>query len=250
MKFVAFVVTEGAMPAEAIAEMNRDWPAYADEMQRRGGLRVGRELSLREDGVLTVRVRDGETLVTDGPFVETKEFLAGIELFEGVDADEAIAVEARNPVARFNPFEIRPVTEPFRISSQLAEFENMDDARGIPYLLTVWGMAHPRMTEWWIRRSHGECEEWRTRLQEREVFVLGGAIGAPQTATTLRSCDGAIKASAGPFLDVPAFITDVEVVRARDATEAAEHAAAHPLARQHAIEVRAFYSEPADSQAG
>ena len=41
MKFVAFVVTEGAMPAEAIAEMNRDWPAYAAEMKRRGGLGSG-----------------------------------------------------------------------------------------------------------------------------------------------------------------------------------------------------------------
>ncbi len=36
MRFVALVVTQGAMPAEAIAEMNRDWPAYAEEMERRG----------------------------------------------------------------------------------------------------------------------------------------------------------------------------------------------------------------------
>lgn len=245
MKFVAFVVTEGAMPAEAIAEMNRDWPAYAEEVKRHGGLRVGRELSLPEAGVATVRVRGGETLVTDGPFLETKEFVAGIELFESADLDEAIEVESRNPVARFNPFELRPVPEAFRVGPELAAFESMDDRDGVPYLLTVWvdastGPPDPSISE--------ECEAWRARMGERGVFVLGGAVGAPEAATTLRAHDGSVQACAGPFLEVPEFIAAIEVVRARDAHEAAELAAAHPLARQHAIEVRAFYSEAAQSQ--
>lgn len=244
MKFVAFVVTEGAMPAEAIAEMNRDWPAFADEMQCRGGLRVGRELSLPEDGVITVRVRDGETLITDGPFLETKEFLAGIEVFESDDLDDAIAVEARNPVARFNPFEIRPVVEPFRIGPKLAEFENMDDAHGVPYLLTVWGDVAP--TDAGTAR---ECDAWRVRLEQQGVFVLGGALAAPQAATTLRARDGSIQAYDGPFLDGPAVIACIEVVRAGDAGQAVERAATHPLAQAHAIEVRPFYSEAPRSQA-
>jgi hypothetical protein len=46
MKCVAFVGTEGRTPPEAIEEMNRDWPAYAEEMERHGGLRLGRELNL------------------------------------------------------------------------------------------------------------------------------------------------------------------------------------------------------------
>ena len=49
---------------------------------------------------LTVRVRDGETLVSDGPIAETKEFVAGFDLFDCADLDEAIDAAAKSPVAR------------------------------------------------------------------------------------------------------------------------------------------------------
>ena len=114
MKIVAFVVTEGPTPQDALAIMNRAWPAYADEMDRRGPWRVGRELDL-PDTAVTVRVRDGETLVTDGPFAETKEFVAGFDVLECADLDEAIAVEAKNPVAQFHPFELRPFLDGLRL---------------------------------------------------------------------------------------------------------------------------------------
>ena len=110
----------------------------------------GGSLSLPEEaGVATVRVRGGEMLVTDGPFVETKEFVAGIELFEALDLEEAISVEAKNPVVRFNPFEIRPLPDAFRVGPKLTAFENMDDADGVPYLLTVWveGMSIDAVTD-------------------------------------------------------------------------------------------------------
>ncbi len=248
MKFVAFVVTQGATPAQAIAEMNRDWPAYAEEMERRGGLRVGRELSLPEAaGVATVRQRGAETLVTDGPFVETKEFLGGVELLEALDLNEAISLEAKNPVVRFHPFEIRPLPETFRVGAKLAAFEEMDDDDGVPYLLTVWvdGAAMEMATDPVVEQA---CDAWRAQLEERGVFVLGGALGAPETATTMRTRDRSLHLTDGPFLDVPAFIAVIEVVRAGSAQAAAEHAATHPLARHHAIEVRAFYSEAAQSQ--
>jgi hypothetical protein len=54
----------------------------------------------------TLRVRDGELLVTDGPFAETKEQIAGYS--ECADLDEAIEVASRHPTARFGTFELRP----------------------------------------------------------------------------------------------------------------------------------------------
>lgn len=240
MRFLALVVTQGAMPAEAIAEMNRDWPAYAEE--HRSGFRLGRELDLPEAGVLTVRVRGGETLVIDGPFAETKEFLAGIEVFESADLHEAIAVESRNPVARFNPFEIRPLPDAFRLGAKVTAFSDGDDTDGIPYLLTIWhdtasadSGAEPAQTQ--------ACDDWRAHLEEHGTFVLGGPIGAPSTATTLRARNGQVEASGGPFLDTPDFIAGIEVVRATDLPLAAMLAASHPLARSHAIEVRSFYTQ-------
>jgi hypothetical protein len=59
----------------------------------------------------SVRVRDGKTLVTDGPFAETREQLGGYYLIEAADLDEAIAVAARIPVARLGTIEVRPVRE-------------------------------------------------------------------------------------------------------------------------------------------
>lgn len=58
-----------------------------------------------------VRMRDGKRLVTDGPFMETKEQLAGYFLIEATDNNEAIAIAARIPGARIGTVEVRPVTE-------------------------------------------------------------------------------------------------------------------------------------------
>ena len=58
-----------------------------------------------------VRVRNGKTLVTDGPFAETREQLGGFYLIDAKDLDEAIAIAARIPPARKGTIEIRPVME-------------------------------------------------------------------------------------------------------------------------------------------
>ena len=59
----------------------------------------------------TVRVRDGRTSLTDGPFAETKEHLAGFYLIEAGDLDEAIRVAEKIPPARVGSIEVRPVRE-------------------------------------------------------------------------------------------------------------------------------------------
>jgi hypothetical protein len=56
----------------------------------------------------TVRVRGGEVLVSDGPFAETKEQIAGFDVLECADLDEAIEVASRHPVARIGTVEVRP----------------------------------------------------------------------------------------------------------------------------------------------
>ena len=60
----------------------------------------------------TVRVEDGQTLTTDGPFADTKEFLGGFYVFEADDLDSALAIAARIPAARMGgAVEVRPVVE-------------------------------------------------------------------------------------------------------------------------------------------
>ena len=60
---------------------------------------------------MTVRVRDGQSFVTDGPFVETREQLAGYFLINAKDRDEAVAIASRIPGARIGTVEVRPVRE-------------------------------------------------------------------------------------------------------------------------------------------
>jgi hypothetical protein len=60
---------------------------------------------------MCVRVRDGQPVVTDGPFAETREQLGGYFLIEAQNRDEAIGIAARIPGARIGTVEIRPVTE-------------------------------------------------------------------------------------------------------------------------------------------
>ena len=59
----------------------------------------------------TVRIRDGQTLVTDGPFAETKEQVAGYDIVECADLDEALDVASRHPTAAIGTIEIRPFAQ-------------------------------------------------------------------------------------------------------------------------------------------
>jgi hypothetical protein len=73
------------------------------------GLRVAGDVLEPESKSSVVRVRDGEILVTDGPFLETKELLGGFDLLECRDMAEAIEVAAAHPMAARGVLEIRPV---------------------------------------------------------------------------------------------------------------------------------------------
>jgi hypothetical protein len=59
----------------------------------------------------TVRIRDGKALVTDGPYAETKEQLAGFYVIDARDLDDAIAIASRIPPARWGAVEVRPISE-------------------------------------------------------------------------------------------------------------------------------------------
>ena len=71
-------------------------------------LRGGAPLKLPEHAT-TIRVREGETITTDGPFAETKEVLGGFFLVELDNLDEALAAAAKIPVAKYGAIEVRPV---------------------------------------------------------------------------------------------------------------------------------------------
>jgi hypothetical protein len=79
---------------------------------REAGLLVGVQRLRSVESATSVRVRSGETEITDGPFAVTKEVLAGYYVLDCADLDEAIKQAARLPMAAFSTVEVRPVMPP------------------------------------------------------------------------------------------------------------------------------------------
>src|SRR2546421_9786725 len=95
---------------EQLAAEFQAYNAYTEELAKGGALQSGSALSLTNSAT-TIRVRNGRTLTTDGPFAETKEQLGGFYLMNCKDLDEAIALAAKIPAAVDGSIEIRPVME-------------------------------------------------------------------------------------------------------------------------------------------
>ena len=106
MQYMMFVATDPEAEAyDAAQDSIQEWFAYVTE---RGAHLHGDRLRPIEDATL-VRVRGGEVLVTDGPFTESKEWIAGYDIIEAADLDAAIDIASKHPMARFGRIELRPV---------------------------------------------------------------------------------------------------------------------------------------------
>ena len=93
---------------EEMAAQYARWTQYAQELKDAGAFVSNHGLKGPE-AATTVRVRGGETQVTDGPFAEVKEMLGGYFVIEAEDLDAAIAWAAKVPTAEWGSVEIRPV---------------------------------------------------------------------------------------------------------------------------------------------
>ena len=91
---------------DAFEKELREYRAFGDE--HRSAIRGGHALQPTNTAT-TVRVRDGKRLTTDGPFAETREQLGGFYLVDAADLDEAIAMAAKIPGARYGSIEVRPI---------------------------------------------------------------------------------------------------------------------------------------------
>ncbi len=86
------------------------WTEYTQALGESGALRGGNALE-PADTATTVRVRDADTLITDGPFAETKEILGGYYLIDVPDLDAALAWAAKMPNITYGSVEVRPIWE-------------------------------------------------------------------------------------------------------------------------------------------
>jgi hypothetical protein len=109
-QYMLMVYEEEVDPAVQ-AERERELPVFAElhRSLREAGLLVGVHRLRSVDSATSVRVRDGQTEIIDGPFAVTKEVLAGYYVLECADLDEAIKQAARLPMVRWATVEVRPI---------------------------------------------------------------------------------------------------------------------------------------------
>jgi hypothetical protein len=96
-------------PPDVAAQVMGDYNAYTEMLRQRGIYRGGEALQPVQTAT-TIRIQDGHTITTDGPFAETKEALGGFYLIEAKDLDEALELGAQCPGAKYGgSIEVRPI---------------------------------------------------------------------------------------------------------------------------------------------
>lgn len=122
MKFLVMIYNDGKLmedlPPSEFDTMMRSCIAHADELKAQGTLLDSQQLEAPTTAA-SIRVRNGRTTVMDGPFAETKEFLAGFNLIEAKDMDEAVRIAREFPWARTGCVEIRPVRDMNTVRSRV-----------------------------------------------------------------------------------------------------------------------------------
>jgi hypothetical protein len=98
------------MPDDDKGAIYKDYRSFTEEIVKSGNFKAGNQLQPTSTAT-TVRIRNGKTSVTDGPFAETREQLGGFYMIQADNLDQATAIAARIPTAKNGSIEVRPLVE-------------------------------------------------------------------------------------------------------------------------------------------
>jgi hypothetical protein len=192
----------------------------------------------------TVRVRDGQRLVTTGPFAETTEQLGGYYLIDVENLDEAIAIAGRLPPAKKGTVEIRPL---FKLNGLPTEKLTADPTASETPLKKFMFLCYDDEDAW---RNAGqeahqaamlEAVALTHRLDARGQYLSASPLHPIATATSVRVRNGQRIVTDGPFAETREVLGGYYLILARDQTEALGIAAEHSGARVGAVEVRQVF---------
>ena len=200
----------------------------------------------------TLRRRNGEVIVTDGPFAETKEQLGGIGILEARDMVHAIELMSKHPGLHYGAtFEIRPLDEEslHRRSESIAAWRNTAPAAD-PQAQKFASLGYIDENGW----ASSSVEEQNAILQRCIAFdeariksgqwLSGVALQSAQTAKTLRGKAGQVVVTDGPFAETKEYLGGVVVLALQDVSDAIALVSEHPaLAFGVAIEIRPINEE-------
>jgi hypothetical protein len=178
-----------------------------------------------------VRVRDGKTLVTHGPFVEIAEQIAGFDILTVDDEDAAVRLALTHPVAKFGALELRQL-HPFELPDGSLDDEPFI-GEPISYVLLMG--AEPGAPE----PGPGDEGMPATWVELAGAASRGGARLRPaDQAVTVKVRDGKPLITHGPFAELAEQIAGYDLLDVPDLDAAITLAAAHPASRLGVIEIR------------
>ena len=188
-------------------------------------------------------MRDGRTLVTDGPFAETTEQLGGYYLLDLADLDEAIAVAARVPPAAKGTVEIRPLVALEGLPPERPLPTATGDGSRTPFLLlcyddeAAWEAAGPQA----VAEARAEAAALARRLSDEGRYLSASPLHPAATATCVRVRGGRRVITDGPFAETHEVLGGYYLILAEDRAAAIRLAAQHPGARVGTVEVRPLF---------
>lgn len=229
MKYALFIC------ADPTGEPTDEHPeAWVETWNGRGVRIEGMPLKDPADGK-TIRVRREEVLVTDGPFAELAEFIAGYDLIEASDLDEAIEVARSHPMATAGCIEVRPVS-----SVDLGPgTENVPHDGDVPAsrFLALF-RQDPSAPAYAVEPD--AVVAWVLDGKASGRYLGGEQLTTVENATTVRVRSGELQLTPGGYADVPEWVSGFAFLDGnRD--EAAEYLARAPMSRSGMAELREFW---------
>jgi hypothetical protein len=188
---------------------------------------------------VTVRVREGRTLVTDGPFAETTEQLGGFYALDLPDLDAAIAVASRLPPVKKGTVEIRPLCAVDGLPAGRPPSTGHESSAA-PYMLlcyddeAAWQAAGPEALQAAMAEATTLCQE----LAEAGSYMSASPLHPAATATSVRVRDSKPVVTDGPFAETREVLGGYYLILAPSRDAAIQVAARHPGARTGSVEVR------------
>jgi hypothetical protein len=214
---------------------SENWASFSSWVQEtvRSGVNLqGSRLRPTADAT-TIKIRDGELIITDGPYAETKEQVAGYDVLECASLDEAVRWAGRHPHAWLGSIEVRalpdsapavPLPEPGKGKIQYMMLVCTDPAAGPREFARI-----------------EPVDPWVAEMDGRGVRLYGSELEPPGSARTVRVRESRAIVTDGPFAETKEQIAGFDVLECADLDEAIEVAGRHPMARLGILEVRPFW---------
>ena len=214
---------------------SENWASFSswlEETVRSGVNLQGGRLRPTADAT-TIKIRDGELIITDGPYAETKEQVAGYDVLECASLDEAVRWASRHPHSWLGSVEVRALPD----SAPAVPLPEPGEGK-IRYMMLVCTdpAVDPREFE-----NIEPVDPWVAETNGRGVRLYGSELEPPGSARTVRVREKHAIVTDGPFAETKEQIAGFDVLECADLDEAIEVACGHPMARLGILEVRPLW---------